>query len=107
MALLSLALALCLAARVSGVAFTRGGADYGGSDSSSSSDYGAGSDPTEVLSVPGFDAALPSRHYAGYVDVDQAHGRRVRVVLFRACALDWTDATRTTLTRGHALSRRS
>ena len=99
MALLSLALALCLAPRASGVAFTRGGADYGGSDSSSSSDYGAGADPTEVLSVPGFDAALPSRHYAGYVDVDEAHGRRVRVVFV-------TDATRTTLTRGGVLSRR-
>ena len=77
MALIPLALLLCLATRASGVAFTRGSADYSGSDATET-DYGAAADPTEVLSVPGFDGALPSRHYAGYVEVDEAHGRRVR-----------------------------
>ena len=77
MALLPLALLLCLATHASGVSFTRGSADYSGSDSSGT-DYGAAADPTEVLTVPGFDGALPSRHYAGYVEVDEAHGRRVR-----------------------------
>ena len=74
MALLS-ALVLCLAAQVAGVAFPRG-SDY--ANDYSGSDYGAAADPTEVLSVPGFDGALPSRHFAGYVTVDEAHGRQAR-----------------------------
>jgi hypothetical protein len=31
----------------------------------------------EVTRVPGFGGALPSRHFAGYVTVDEAHGRRL------------------------------
>uniref|UniRef100_A0A0D9XY96 Carboxypeptidase n=1 Tax=Leersia perrieri TaxID=77586 RepID=A0A0D9XY96_9ORYZ len=30
-----------------------------------------------VRSVPGFDGALPSKHYAGYVTVDEQHGRNL------------------------------
>uniref|UniRef100_A0ACD5XNS5 Uncharacterized protein n=1 Tax=Avena sativa TaxID=4498 RepID=A0ACD5XNS5_AVESA len=31
----------------------------------------------EVTGVPGFDGALPSKHYAGYVTVDEQHGRNL------------------------------
>lgn len=30
-----------------------------------------------VKSVPGFDGALPSKHYAGYVTVEEQHGRNL------------------------------
>ena len=31
----------------------------------------------EVLGVPGFKGPLPSRHYAGYITVDEHHGRHL------------------------------
>lgn len=34
-------------------------------------------DETEVLGLPGWSGPLPSRHYAGYVTVDEDHGRRL------------------------------
>ncbi|CAD7703457.1 unnamed protein product [Ostreobium quekettii] len=34
-------------------------------------------DETEVLGLPGWKRPLPSRHYAGYITVDEDHGRRL------------------------------
>uniref|UniRef100_A0A0E0FAY5 Carboxypeptidase n=1 Tax=Oryza meridionalis TaxID=40149 RepID=A0A0E0FAY5_9ORYZ len=41
--------------------------------------YGGGAAPASALvkSVPGFDGALPSKHYAGYVTVEEQHGRNL------------------------------
>ena len=30
-----------------------------------------------VTHLPGFDSALPSKHYAGYITVDESNGRRL------------------------------
>jgi hypothetical protein len=42
------------------------------------------SDAHEVLRVPGYEGALPSRHYAGYITVDADHGREARGSCFCA-----------------------
>ena len=39
---------------------------------------GGEDDPSEVLYVPGYQGPLPSRHFAGYVTVDERHGRQAR-----------------------------
>ena len=38
---------------------------------------GAAPQGAEVKRVPGFDGALPSKHYAGYVTVDERQGREL------------------------------
>ncbi|KAM0910928.1 hypothetical protein ACQ4PT_013809 [Festuca glaucescens] len=38
---------------------------------------GAAPQGAQVTRVPGFDGALPSKHYAGYVTVDEQHGRNL------------------------------
>uniref|UniRef100_A0A453GF81 Carboxypeptidase n=2 Tax=Aegilops tauschii subsp. strangulata TaxID=200361 RepID=A0A453GF81_AEGTS len=38
---------------------------------------GAAPQGAEVTGLPGFDGALPSKHYAGYVTVDEKHGRNL------------------------------
>jgi hypothetical protein len=72
--LLAALLAACLVSRACGVVFSSE------SSSSAGSDYGDDADPTEVQALPGYDGALPSRHYADYITVDEAHGRRVRAI---------------------------
>lgn len=42
-------------------------------------------DATEVLNVPGYPKnSLPSKHYAGYVEVDESHGRNLYYYLVTA-----------------------
>lgn len=36
----------------------------------------ASAEADEVTDVPGYDGTLPAQQYAGYVNVDKAHGRR-------------------------------
>ncbi|VAH68271.1 unnamed protein product [Triticum turgidum subsp. durum] len=38
---------------------------------------GAAPEGAEVTGLPGYDGALPSKHYAGYVTVDEQHGRNL------------------------------
>jgi hypothetical protein len=68
------------------------------SDSDTTTSSSASADATEVLRVPGFDGPLPSRHYAGYVTVDEAHGRQACARAFVCSRRVFAGATRVSLT---------